>query len=410
MATLKNTTVSSTSSISIGSGTTAGRPTATTGTLRNNNSYSPGVLEFFDGTTWRPVTGYSSGTVGTGGQSIYYTATGIVHEFTTVGAHTFTPAFTGTVQVLVVAGGGGGAGSHGGGGGGGGVIYNGAVPVTSGTGIAVTVGGGGVTRPYSTFANDGGNSVFGGITANGGGGGGVWNQGTSDSKPGGSGGGGGSADQDSNRFRVWGGQGINGQGFPGGSGLRYNRESDNAHASGGGGGAGGPGHHSMDTNNDGIAANGGPGAASNIVGEVLYWGGGGGAGPHLSPGGAGNGGIGVQWVNGTYYAGGGGGWGYQSPTDDAPSYSNTPYTQSLGLGGLGGGGGAHHGSPQMPGNFPRLLGRGGGQAKNTGQPGISQTTGGNAGANTGGGGGGGNNGNDGSAHQNAGSGIVIVRY
>ena len=369
MATLKNTTVSATSSISIGSGSTAGRPTATTGTLRNNNSYSPGVLEFYDGTTWRPVTGYSSGTVGTGGQSIYYTATGIVHEFTTVGAHTFTPAFTGTVQVLVVAGGGGGAGSHGGGGGGGGVVYSGAVSVTSGTGIAVTVGDGGVTRPYGTFADNGGNSAFGGITATGGGGGGVWNQGTTDSKPGGSGGGGGSADQDSNRFRVWGGQGVNGQGFPGGSGLRYNRESDNAHASGGGGGAGGPGVHSMDSNNDGICANGGPGAASNIVGEVLYWGGGGGAGPHLSPGGGGNGGIGG-----------------------------------------GGGGGAHHGSPQMPSNFPRLLGRGGGMAKNTGQPGVSQTTGGNAGANTGGGGGGGNNGNTGSGHQNAGSGIVIVRY
>lgn len=369
MAILRNTTISGSGFVDLPVGATGARPGAAAGRLRFNNSYNPGVLEFYDNasSTWRPVTGYSSATVGTGGQSITYSGGGIVHQFTTVGNHTFTPTFTGTVQVLVVAGGGGGAASHGGGGGAGGFIFNSAFPVTSGTSYPITVGAGGTTNPYGNFANNGSNSVFSSITATGGGGGGYWDQGGNDSRSGGSGGGAGSAGQDGSRFRVSGGVGTQGQGFPGGSGTRFNRQGDNAHLSGGGGGAGGPGKHASDNREDAIVADGGPGAATNILGEVLYFGGGGGAGPHLSPGGAGNGGLGG-----------------------------------------GGGGGAHHGNPRMPPNFPLLYGRGGGQALNTGQPGVSQTTGGNAGANTGGGGGGGNNGD--TNHQGGGSGIVIVRY
>jgi hypothetical protein len=59
----------------------------------------------------------------------------------------------------------------------------------------------------------------------------------------------------------------------------------------------------------------------------------------------------------------------------------------------------------MPPDFPRLRGRGGGQALNSGNQAPGQTQGGSAGANTGGGGGGGNAGS-----QDGGSGIVIVRY
>ena len=370
MADLKNTTINANGFVDLPVGSTGERPGGANGAIRFNNSYNPPVLEFWDGSNniWRPVTGYSSATVGTGGQSIFYKGGGITHVFTTVGSHTFTPTFTGTVQVLVIAGGGGGAASHGAGGGAGGMTFNSAFPVSAGTGYPVTVAAGGTTNPYGNFANNGGNSVFSSITTTGGGGGGYWNQASgTESRDGGSGGGAGSSADDGSRFRLSGGRGTQGQGFPGGSGVRFNRQADNAHLSGGGGGAGGPGKHSSDNREDAITADGGPGAATNILGEVLYFGGGGGAGPHLSPGGAGNGGIGG-----------------------------------------GGGGGAHHGGPRSPGNFPLLYGRGGGQTLNTGQPGVSQTTGGNAGANTGGGGGGGNNGD--TNHQGGGSGIVIVRY
>ena len=231
-------------------GASGSRPSAVQGRLRMNSSYSPAVLEFFDGSNWRPVTGYSSGTVGTGGQAITYKNGGISHAFTSVGSHTFTPAFSGTVQVLVVAGGGGGAGSHGGGGGGGGVLYNDTYPVTAGAAINVTVGGGATNGGYGSFPSNGGNSTFGSTTSTGGGGGGIWNQGTTDSRSGGSGGGAGSSGDDGSRFRVSGGNGTQGQGFPGGAGVRFNTSGDNAHLSGGGGGAGGPGHYSSDNRND----------------------------------------------------------------------------------------------------------------------------------------------------------------
>lgn len=365
MANLQSTTFNDTGSITMPVGTTAQRPgTPVAGMMRYNTTME--LLEWYTGAVWQPVTGFSAGTIGTGG-SISFANGGVVHRFTTVGASTFTPAFTGTVQVLVVAGGGAGAGSHGGGGGGGGVILNRAFPVSAGTGYSVTVGGGAASQPYGTFPPNGGNSVFSSITATGGGGGGVWN--SNSQRPGGSGGGGGSTDSgpEGNRTRVRGGDGIQGQGFPGGSGVRFNRQGDNAHLSGGGGGAGGPGMSSADDNRDHFTPDGGPGIASDIIGEVLYWAGGGGGGPHYSPGGAGVGGIGG-----------------------------------------GGGGGAHHGFPLRPANPSFNQGLGGGRALNNGQPAPSQTTGGNAGTNTGGGGGGGNSG---SASQQIGApGIVIIRY
>jgi hypothetical protein len=130
--------------------------------LRYNNTSGTALLEFYDGVNWRPVTGYSPGLVGTGGDSITYNNNGIVHMFTTNGTSSFTPNFTGTVQVLVVGGGGGAAApSWRGGGGGGGVIFNRSFPVTSGTPYPVTVGAGGGDA-------SGQNSVFSSLTATGG--------------------------------------------------------------------------------------------------------------------------------------------------------------------------------------------------------------------------------------------------
>ena len=66
MANLQSTTFSGTGHIKLQAGNNAQRPTAVTGMLRYNNTSGTALLEFFDGTNWRPVTGYSPGTVGTG--------------------------------------------------------------------------------------------------------------------------------------------------------------------------------------------------------------------------------------------------------------------------------------------------------------------------------------------------------
>ena len=365
MANLQTTTFNDSGFITLPNGTTGQRPgSPSIGMMRFNTTMNH--LEWYSGSTWQPITGYSQGTIGSGGQSTYVRDGGIVHRFTTVGAHTFTPAFTGNVRVLVVGGGGGGAGSHGGGGGAGGVVINNSFPVVSGTPYAVTVGGGAIGSNYSQFAASGGNSVFGSTTALGGGGGGIWNS-ASQAGSGASGGGAGSSDADGNRYCVLGGYGTTGQGFPGGTGRRFNRQGDNQHASGGGGGAGGPGKDASDHRYEHFAPDGGPGMASDMLGDIYYFAGGGGGGPHHMPAGGGSGGVGG-----------------------------------------GGGGACHHGTPLRPSNPSFNQGIGGGRGLNNGQPAPGQTQGGNAGANTGGGGGGGNAGGPG--NQTGGSGIVVVRY
>ena len=354
---MANLQASTFTDLTIPQGTTGQRPASPTlGMIRYNTTIN--LVEFYDGTNWRPVTGYSLGSIGTGGNDIAQRGGGIVHSFTAVGGHTFTPSHTGYVQVLVVAGGAGaGANSWSGGGGGGGVIFSRAFPVSAGVGIPITVGAG------QPAGNAGSNSIFGPSTATGGGTGGVWDS-TTPGRPGGSGGGGGPSSADGSRFRVSGGPGITGQGFPGGSGVRFNDDGEDSHNGGGGGGAGGPGLASQDENQQ-QATHGGPGVATDIYGEVLYWGGGGASGPHICDGGGGDGGVG------------------------------------------GGGGGAAH---YVPGFGPGLgNGRGGGQALNQGGTASNSDGharfGGNGGANTGGGGG-----NGGSYHGAGGSGIVIVRY
>jgi hypothetical protein len=211
------------------------------------------------------------------------------------------------VEVLVVAGGGGGGAGTAGGGGGGGVIYNSNFAVTPGSALTVTVGAGGSGKVYSvsnTAGDNGGNSVFGSLTATGGGGGG--NRDSSEAgKNGGSGGGGGGSESVNTA-----GTGTSGQGFAGGSG----RPGGGNSAGGGGGGAGGAGEASP---SNGLGGNGGPGLGFNISGTFTYYGGGGGGGSHTgrSSGGIGGGGAGSEngptynAVSGTSNTGGGGGGG-----------------------------------------------------------------------------------------------------
>jgi len=217
-----------------------------------------------------------------------------------------------SADVLIVAGGGGGGYNAGGGGGAGGYIALSSQTVNVGTGYSIVVGGGGSAVTNTSGTSGSSSSAFG-STASGGGGGGLKNvAGLS----GGSGGGGGHTTGGA-------GAGTSGQGNSGGAG------GDGAYGQRGGGGGG----------------KGAAGAAGNILSI---------------------GGVGSQWLNGTYYAGGGGGGTWNNAT--------------VSSGGNGGGG-------------------------NGGTSGATPTAGS---ANTGGGGGAGGYG----SHQaaNGGSGIVIIRY
>ena len=279
-----------------------------------------------------------------------------------------TKSLLNTVEVLVVAGGGGGGMDMGGGGGGGGVIYSSTVSVTPGVAHTVTVGAGGYGAPagnggyrtdgagpqpsnhqFTISATNGGNSVFGSLTAIGGGYGGSSYYGYLPNYGlGASGGSGGGSSGYTAGATTIGASGTSGQGFKGGNAGVY------SYASGGGGGAGGAG---VDAPNQ---PDGGPGVCYPLISPYYFGGGGGGASYSLSTGG--NGGIG----------GGGGG----------------------ALGTTYGGAGLNNGSP------------GGGGSPNS----QTNTPGGNAGANTGGGGGGGSHYNVNNKGGEGGSGIVFVRY
>lgn len=230
------------------------------------------------------------------------------------------------VEVLVIAGGGAGGGYGGndgsGGGGAGGVIYDTNFSVTPGTAYTVTVGAGGAGVGGATRGNNGGNSVFGSLTAVGGGGGG--SEGASNQRPGASGGSGGGA----------GGYGVNpggtataGQGFDGGACT--------APGDGGGGGAGGPGW-------SGLVGNGGPGKQFSISGTITTYAGGGGAGGDKRNSRGAGGGLG-----GT----GGGGRG-QNASDSVAPESGTANT--------GGGGGGAAGSNPLYGAGTTLTSGSGG--------------------------------------------------
>lgn len=183
------------------------------------------------------------------------------------------PAGVSNVQYLVV--GGGGEGGDGGtysgngftfpgGGGGAGGVLTGTSSVTQGSAVPVTVGAGGSTIASSTPAN-GGNSVFGTVTALGGGAGGSFTN-LRQAQTGGSGGGGvpvGGTSQ-------YGGTGTSGQGYDGTPGY-YELAGRPA---GGGGGAG----HSGYSCSAGASGKGGDGISSSISGTPKIYGGGGGGG------------------------------------------------------------------------------------------------------------------------------------
>jgi hypothetical protein len=214
------------------------------------------------------------------------------------------------VEYLVVAGGGGG-GVYWGGGGGAGGLLQGIAPVTAGNSITVTVGGAGALSNTS-FVNggNGGNSVFGNITAIGGAGGKSY---ASSSFPSGGSGGGGTL------YIAYGGQAVAGQGNAGGAGAYY---GSGGQAGGGGGGAGTVGSNSVAASS--LAGNGGIGVSSAISGSITtYAGGGGGAGNcGQGAGGAGGGGAGVvsgTANNGATNTGGGGGGQNTQPSAGTPS-------------------------------------------------------------------------------------------
>jgi hypothetical protein len=240
---------------------------------------------------------------GSGGTISYY-GPYTVHTFT--GSATFTPSFSGQVEVLVVAGGGaGGGGDVGGGGGAGGLLYVSSYGVSQGTGITVTVGAGGAGVQNASLAGgNGSNSVFGGLTAIGGGGGAGWTKGTGND--GGSGGGA--------TYNGVGGKGIPGQGNDGGTGGVLGTPYPQC-------GGGGAGQIGLPATGSTIAGNGGAGLPYSISGFSTYYAGGG--------GGATEGTVGTPGTPGTGGIGGGGNGGSQGA-----SILGTP-----GVNGLGGGGG-----------------------------------------------------------------------
>jgi len=190
-----------------------------------------------------------------------------IHTFTSDG--TFTAGANCNAEILVVAGGGGGSNNEGsnrggGGGGGGGVIYKNSYAVSTGA-TTVTVGGGGAVR------TNGGNSVFGALTAVGGGAGAYHGDGLA-------GGSGGGAGQYCAAYS--GGAGTAGQGNSGGS-LPCNNCCYNGGPGAGGGGAGGAGSEGSSGDN---LSGGGPGVAYSISGTSATYAAGGGAGVYASPG------------------------------------------------------------------------------------------------------------------------------
>jgi hypothetical protein len=228
------------------------------------------------------------------------------------------------IDYLIVAGGGGG---NSGGGGAGGYL-NGTNLLNSGS-YTITVGAGGARSTGTTKGVNGTNSVALGLTAIGGGGGGCYST-TPSLRTGVSGGSGGGVGGGSNATPVAGGAGTTGQGNKGGS------QTSGGNMKLGGGGAGA------------------------AAADYAY--------PNFTSA-TGRGGIGRQWLNGNYYAGGG----------SAASYSPNQINASSQLG--GGGAGAY---PDSNGSY--------------GYQGTDGTGGGGGGGGFGGGGG------------RGGNGVVIVRY
>jgi hypothetical protein len=188
-------------------------------------------------------------------------ATQMITSFTTTGSTTWTsPAYTTSIEYLIVGGGGGGGGAYdtgSSGGGGAGLVLTGTVSVTPNFTYNIYVGSGGAggtadrTVPIETNGGNGENSFFNAIIATGGSGGF-----RSRYQVGGGGVGGTIADAG----LLLGGGGGNGGGSAG-----------TINSAGGGGGNGSPGGTSVD-NNPGV---GGSGIISTITGSSVTYGAGG---------------------------------------------------------------------------------------------------------------------------------------
>lgn len=219
-----------------------------------------------------------------------------VTEYTTPGTYTWTPNFTGYVDVVAVGGGGGGGGGDGsggagGGGGGAGATIRRRVAVTKGTGITITVGAKGAGGSLGA-GGTGGDTSFGSlILAKGGVGGSLG--GTS---VGGAGGPSGGPDT------TFGGQIIPATVSAGATSNSYALASvQGAMYSGGAGGKG------SDTSTaNGVAGGGCESYTGGIKGASAKGGGGGGASAFARGGAGGNGG-GANGLAGTGYGAGGGG-------------------------------------------------------------------------------------------------------
>jgi len=333
MATLKNLTVNDTGYLQLPTGNTASRPASpAVGMVRFNTDI--GGVEVYTTGGWisadEKQSATSSGTITTTGG---YT----IHTFTTTGAHTFTPAYTGPIDVLVIGGGGSGAAGIGGGGGAGGFIFNQGVLVTGGTTYPLSVGtGGGATGlNHGPDGNKGNPSTAFGLTALAGGAGTGYSVGPNQTQHQGGSGAGGPGYGGSPGIHP-GADGTLGQGFPGGYGCHWPGTPAGTHYGGGGGGGAGECGYARVGNwptsyiDDGVTtwditmkgnASGGDGAASGISGTVTYYAGGGGGGNHgpgnnygwaRNSGGNGGGGHGsyARGNDATYYGGGGGAGSY----------------------------------------------------------------------------------------------------
>lgn len=250
--------------------------------------------------------GIISTSCGTGG-TVTVVDGSCIHNFTALGASTFTPlSATTSVAALVVAGGGGG-GNTGGGGGAGGLVYNTNVSVTA-TPYTITVGDGGNGGLTTGAAGtNGSNSIFSTITAVGGGGGS--SHGGVGGANGGSGGGGAVKSAAPASTAGTGSQGNNGGiGF-----VDVGWVGNNS----GGGGAGAVGAAGTAVSGSGA---GGAGLAYSISGTSATYAGGGGGSPvngaqTAGAGGSGGGGAGNTngvGTAGTTNTGGGGGGGSYS--------------------------------------------------------------------------------------------------
>lgn len=225
----------------------------------------------------------TSQAVATGTYTVMSVGGNSIYTFT--GGGTFTPLFSGNVNVLVIGGGaGGGSTSAGGGGGAGGYQSNISYSVTSNTPINITVGAAGAV------SSNGGNTTFGTITAIGGGTGGNGGAGIQSGANGGSGGGGGGFNGTFSPGTPPGGTGS--QGGNGGAGAG-NQPSQ--YGAGGGGGAGGAGSGGSSSS----GGTGGVGIANSISGSSITY----------SVGGNGGDASGAGSSGGSSYGSGGGGAG-----------------------------------------------------------------------------------------------------